>query len=145
MISRQQTQFKSFLSDQDSPNFVFGEDGELMFSNTAALKIFQRSGSLEVKSSSKVFQFRKCDGANNLLDIRDQLDLSQVQLSLEDILDTANELHGQGLIMHRSLDDGGIESARFFAVKVQSLTFDSKQCRILTLNEMTKMFECQQL
>ena len=40
MISRQQTQFKSFLSDQDAPNFVFGEDKELMFSNVTALKIF---------------------------------------------------------------------------------------------------------
>ena len=47
--------------------------------------------------------------------------------------------------MTKGLDDGGIEQLRFFEVKIQSLTFDSKSCRIMTLNEVTKMFENQQL
>jgi PAS domain-containing protein len=59
MISRQQTQFKAFLSDQEDPNFVFDENGNLMFSNSAALKLYQRSGSLGVKSKIRIFQFRK--------------------------------------------------------------------------------------
>ena len=40
MISRQQTQFKAFLSDMEDPNFVFDENGDLMFSNTAALQLY---------------------------------------------------------------------------------------------------------
>lgn len=57
MTARQQTQLFEFFGQKDDPTFILTEEGHLTFSNSAALKLFQRSGSIEVSPSLAIFSF----------------------------------------------------------------------------------------
>ena len=69
MIRRQQTQLGSFLSGQEDPTFVFSESQEMKHSNTAALKLFHRSGSIDIKLDTKIFQFKRTDELNKEIEM----------------------------------------------------------------------------
>ena len=118
MICRQQTQFKQFFSNNNDPMFVVSENGELTFSKSAALVLFQRSGSLEVSPTTKIFSFRTRR-------LTESFDVSSPTRSLNirkgicigDLLE--EKVLEDGYLVAKVLDDEAVEHTRYFEPKIQ--------------------------
>jgi hypothetical protein len=127
------------------PTYVCSEDGEVVFNNPAGLSLYRRTGNLEVKPNLPMFKYMK-GGISESMTLTQNETLSGTFGSEEEKTYCLKDLFNQsefkeGLVTAKCLNEDGYETQRLFEVKKQDLIFDNKMRRVITLHEVTRLYE----